>query len=103
MRNLSARLSQLFRLIEHRRTFTTTRQSRLLAERLYRTFETDFKVPTRGVQFYVHDGTVTVYGTLETVSDRDRLVAALREVPGVKAVIPHLQIVALHLDVPSSV
>lgn len=99
MRNLFAHLR---RLAGRSRT-TTTRQSRLLAERLYRTFETDLLLPAHGVQFYVHNGTVTVYGTLETVADRDRLVAAVREVPGVKAVIAHLQVVALHLDVPAPV
>jgi len=75
----------------------STQSDKLLAQRLYRTFEHQAEHgQVRGIQFYVHNGTVTLYGTVRHDMDRDHLTASVRQVPGVKGVIERLQVVAPH-------
>jgi osmotically-inducible protein OsmY len=69
-----------------------TFSDRMLAERLYRTFEQAPEADqVRGVHFYVQHGTVTLYGTVRHRHDRDDLAARVREIPGVKGVVTRLQ------------
>lgn len=71
-----------------------TRRDRQLARRLARTFEGDLELAdVKGIHFYVQNGTVSLYGTVRHALDRDLLVSLVRELPGVKAVVPHLQVV----------
>ena len=65
-----------------------------LARRLYRTFERDLELAEiQGIHFYVQNGVVTLYGIVRTGLDRDLLVSLVREIPGVKGVVAHLQLV----------
>ncbi|GEM_PF-701858 len=65
-----------------------------LARRLYATFERDLKLAEiQGIHFYVQNGVVTLYGTVRTDLDRELLVSLVREIPGVKGVVAHLQLV----------
>lgn len=65
-----------------------------LARRLYATFDRDLKLAEiQGIHFYVQNGVVTLYGTVRTELDRDLLVSLVREIPGVKGVVAHLQLV----------
>lgn len=71
-----------------------TLKDRALALRLYRTFEHDLRLaPIRGIHFYVQHSAVTLYGTVRHDLDRELLVSLVRQIPGVKAVVEHLQVV----------
>ena len=65
-----------------------------LARRLYGTFERDLELAEiHGIHFYVQNGVVTLYGIVRTELDRNLLVSLVREIPGVKGVVAHLQLV----------
>ena len=71
-----------------------TLQDRVLARRLFRTFERDLELANvHGIHFYVQNGIVTLYGTIRHELDRDLLVSFVRQIAGVKGVIENLQIV----------
>jgi osmotically-inducible protein OsmY len=71
-----------------------TLSDRLLAERLYRTFENAPEAAqVRGIHFYVHNGMVTIYGTVRHEENQEELSARIREIPGVKGVVEHVQVV----------
>lgn len=86
-----------------------TVKDRALAQRLYKTFEEEMEVAQlRGIHFYVQNGVVTLYGAIRHELDRELLVSFVRQIPGVKGVVEHLQIVgarfqddAAELDAPS--
>lgn len=67
-----------------------------LVRRLVRTFEPrrDFD----GLRFYVRQGVVTIFGTLDTPSQRAVLDGTVRSIPGVQGV--HLQVQFVHTDAP---
>ena len=44
-----------------------------------------------GLAFYVHDGAVSVYGTVDAAS-RDVVIAMVSGLPGVRRIVDHLQI-----------
>ncbi len=74
-----------------------------LAKRLFQTFEHEFElVDVQGFHFYVQDGTVTVFGTVQHELDRDMLTALIRQVPGVKGVIARLQTVEARFNAPTT-
>ncbi len=65
-----------------------------LVQRLYRTFEHDLAMTqVRGLQFYVQNGTVTLYGIIRHELDRELLLSFIRQIPGVKGVVERLQVV----------
>lgn len=71
-----------------------TQRDKSLARRLYATFERDLELADiNGIHFYVQNGTVTLYGTVLSELDRDLLISLVRQIPGVKGVVGHLQIV----------
>lgn len=71
-----------------------THKDRALAYRLYNTFEHELELAdVQGFQFYVQNGTVTLFGVVRHELDRDMMVSIVRQVPGVKGVIGRLQIV----------
>jgi len=76
------------------RDMRQTVKDKVLAQRLFRTFERDLELAhMRGIHFYVKKGTVTLYGTIRHNLDRDLLVSLVAQIPGVSDVIEHLQIV----------
>lgn len=65
-----------------------------LARRLYNTFERDLELAEiQGIHLYVQNGVVTLYGTVRHELDRELLISLVREMPGVKGVVAHLQLV----------
>ncbi len=74
------------------RLFPTHRPAsgdRDLAERLLLLFERE-RDDRQGLQFFVKDGTVAVYGVISPTRDRDLVLARIRNEPGVTAVEDHL-------------
>lgn len=93
-------IPQGFNAIRHRLRLVRSDEARQtgkdlsLARRLYATFDRDLKLAEiQGIHFYVQNGVVTLYGTVRTDLDRDLLVSLVREIPGVKGVVAHLQLV----------
>ncbi|MEX0600648.1 MAG: BON domain-containing protein, partial [Rhodothermales bacterium] len=65
-----------------------------LTRRLYTTFESDLELAdVQGIQFYVQNGVVTLYGTVRHELDREMLVSLVRDIAGVQGVVAHLQLV----------
>lgn len=75
--------------VEARRTRTVTDRS--LARRLHAAMRAD-GLPTTGVAFYVHDGAVSIYGTIADESTRAVLITAAAKAPGVQRIVDHLRI-----------
>ena len=70
-----------------------TRRDETLCRRLCRTIEHDLELADiQGIHFYVQNGVVTLYGAVRHNLDRDLLTSLVRHVPGVKGVVPHLQV-----------
>ena len=67
-----------------------------LARRLFVAFERLGVVHTKGLHFYVFDGAVTVYGSVETVQVRDQALALITSMPGVRQVTEHIQVAQPH-------
>ncbi len=93
-------IPQGFKAIRHRLRLVRSDEARQtgkdlsLARRLYATFDRDLKLAEiQGIHFYVQNGVVTLYGTVRTELDRELLVSLVREIPGVKGVVAHLQLV----------
>jgi len=82
-------------LSDHLRRAPDDRQTlkdRALARRFRDTFEQDLEIAdVQGLHFYAQDGVVTVYGTVRHDLDRELLVSFIRQMAGVKGVVPHLQ------------
>ena len=89
LRNLSDRLRP-----SSARDSRLTLKDRMLAQRLFRTFERDLELArVRGIHFYVRSGIVTLYGTIRHALDRELIVSLVRKMQGVKGVVEHLQVV----------
>lgn len=71
-----------------------TESDRALARRLHANFERDLELADiHGIHFYVQNGTVTLYGVIRNELEQELLVSLVRQIPGVKGVVSHLQIV----------
>ena len=71
-----------------------TARDLVLARRLFNTFERDLELAEiHGIHFYVQNDVVTLYGTVRHELDRELLISLVREIPGVKGVVAHLQLV----------
>ena len=75
--------------VEARRSRTVTDRS--LARRLHAAMRAD-GLPTTGVAFYVHDGAVSIYGTIADETARGALIAAAARAPGVRRIVDHLRV-----------
>lgn len=70
-----------------------TRRDQVVARRLQDTFERDLEVASiNGLNFFVQDGVVTLYGTIRHDLDRTLIVNVVRGVPGVREVVEHIQL-----------
>ena len=91
--------SYLIRLANKLRTTPSRRNARteadrLLARRICRMVDPGLEqAGITGLQFYVRDGSVTVFGPVTDESRRDHVVALLRKVPGIHAVISQMQLI----------
>ena len=87
-------VQQLLRAVRVRRAQTDG--DRLLAERLCALFEAEAAPPgtqrAQGLQLYVFEGAVTVYGRVASLDVRDAVVTALGGVPGVRSITDCLQL-----------
>ncbi len=45
-----------------------------------------------GIAFYVHDGAVSIYGTVPDEAAREALLAVMTRQPGVRRIVDHLRI-----------
>lgn len=93
-------IAQRFKALRHRLNRSRSREARQssrdqsLARRLYNTFERDLELAEiHGIHYYVQNDVVTLYGTVRHELDRELLVSLVREIPGVKGVVAHLQLV----------
>lgn len=75
--------------VEARRTKTVTDRS--LARRLHAAMRAD-DLPTTGVAYYVHDGAVSIYGTVADEAARAALITAAARTPGVRRIVDHLRV-----------
>ena len=48
--------------------------------------------PERGLSFFVHNGTVSVYGTVADLAGREAVVGLVGALPGVRRIVDHLQV-----------
>ena len=49
-------------------------------------------VPASGLSFYVHDGAISIYGTVPDALTRETVLAIVTRLPGVRRVVDHLRI-----------
>ncbi len=80
-----------------RRTYAppaySTQRDKVLARKLYAALERDLKLAeVQDLHFYTYRGTVTIYGTIHRESDRHLLISLVRQIPGVKSVVAHVQV-----------
>ena len=45
-----------------------------------------------GLSFYVHDGAISVYGTVGDAPAREAVIAVASGLPGVRRIVDHLQV-----------
>lgn len=49
------------------------------------------EIAAAGLAFYVHDGAVSIYGTVQDPAARDALLAVAARQPGVRRIVDHLR------------
>lgn len=82
-------LRALLDAVQIRRERTVTDRS--LARRLHAAVRAE-RLPALGVSFYVHDGAVSLYGTVPDAAARDALVTLAAHQPGVRRIVDHLRL-----------
>ena len=50
------------------------------------------EAPVAGLAFYVHDGAISIYGTVPTPAAREALIGLASGLPGVRRIVDHLQL-----------
>lgn len=50
------------------------------------------RLPVRGLTVYVHDGAISLYGTVPDAAAREALISLVTRVPGVRRIVDHLRI-----------
>lgn len=79
-----------------------TRRDQIIARRLQETFDRDLELArVSGLNLFVQNSVVTLYGTIRNELDREIIVSIARHVAGVRDVVDHLQ-VAPAADEPAS-
>ena len=46
----------------------------------------------QGLTIYVHDGAVSLYGTVATAAVREQVLALVTHIPGVRRIVDHLRL-----------
>ncbi len=93
---LGARLEKWLRSRQRKGVTQTvqTERDQALLSRVASVFESDLeRASVSGLKLYVQNAVVTVYGTVEHALDEQLIIRVVQTVPGVQAVIPHLQTV----------
>jgi osmotically-inducible protein OsmY len=71
-----------------------TRRDQVVAQRLQNAFERDLELArVQGLNFFVQNGVVTLYGTIRHELDRELIISVIRGVAGVREVVEHIQLV----------
>ena len=78
--------------LQERRTRTAV--DRELARRLQFAFRNAQGEAIGGLSFYVHEGSVAVYGAIRTEALREKVLGLVAEQPGVQRIQDHLQLPA---------
>lgn len=72
-----------------------TRRDQVVAQRLQSAFERDLELArVQGLNFFVQNGVVTLYGTIRHELDRELILGVIRGVAGVRDIVEHIQIAA---------
>ena len=80
-------------LVERHQTHRVrTAADRSLALRLKATLPAEGV--TDGLSVYIHDGAVSLYGTVATATARESVVSAAAATPGVRRIVDHLRVMA---------
>ncbi len=94
--SLGARLEAWLRSRQSKGVTQTvqTERDQALLSRVASVFESDLeRASVSGLKLYVQNAVVTVYGTVDHALDEQLIVRVVQTVPGVQAVVPHLQTV----------
>lgn len=83
------RLRTFLQSVQDRRDRTTA--DRELARRLQASVEAA-GLEVYGLSFYVHDGSIAVYGLVRTEAMRERILSLLAEQPGARRIHDHLHL-----------
>jgi osmotically-inducible protein OsmY len=71
-----------------------TRRDQVVAGRLQHAFERDLELArVQGLNFFVQNGVVTLYGTIRHELDRELISGVVRGVAGVRDVVEHIQVI----------
>ncbi|HLT48432.1 MAG TPA: hypothetical protein VK002_14455 [Rubricoccaceae bacterium] len=89
---LPPRLRAILQTLQERRTRTAA--DRELARRIQFAVESARIEDVGGLSFYVHEGSVAVYGAIRTEALRERVLGLVAEQPGVRRIQDHLQLPA---------
>ena len=74
---------------QHHREKTTADRS--LAQRLREAIEQS-GIEVKGLAFYVHDGVISIYGSVRDTTVREALLHVTTRLPGVRRIVDHLHI-----------
>jgi osmotically-inducible protein OsmY len=70
-----------------------TRRDQVVAQRLQNAFERDLELArVQGLNFFVQNGVVTLYGTIRHELDRELILGVIRGVAGVREIVEHIQL-----------
>ena len=75
----------------HQTRRAQTTADRSLARRL-RDAIRQAELPPTGLSFHVHDGAISIYGTVPDADAREAVVAVATKQPGVRRIVDHLRI-----------
>jgi len=75
----------------HQSARAKTTADRSLARRLRDGIRAS-EVPVKGLSLYVHDGALSLYGTVPDARTREALLALCTHVPGVRRIVDHLRV-----------
>lgn len=86
--HIPSRIPALLASIRERRARTAA--DRHLTERLREAFEVGNDSSIQGLSFYVCDGAVSVYGSVQSSAERDVVVGTLARIPDVRRITEYL-------------
>ncbi len=75
----------------HQANRAKTTADRSLARRLHAGLQ-ELGTPVVGLAFYVHEGAISIYGTVPDVASREALIGLASGLPGVRRIVDHLQL-----------
>lgn len=86
--HIPQKASALLLRIRERRTRTSS--DLRLTKEIETQFETDQNNAAQGLSFYVCDGSVSVYGVVNSSTERDLVIQALSGIQGIRRITEHI-------------